>query len=80
MIHINLWDDYYDDGHVPSGEKQETHMYVEESKFPVEKEKAVLDIVLKYLKKNLPKSIELNLKLYNALEKYPNLKDSGMKF
>jgi len=28
-ISINLWDDYYEDGYIPAGERQETHMYVE---------------------------------------------------
>ncbi len=26
---INIWDDFYSDGHVPEGEKQETEAYVE---------------------------------------------------
>ena len=80
MIHINLWDDYYDDGHVPEGEKQETHMYVEEAKFPLEKEKKVLYLVLDFVKKNIAKSVEAELKLQIVHEKYPNLKDSGMNF
>lgn len=29
-IGVNIWDDYYDDGYVPEGEIQETHLYVEE--------------------------------------------------
>ncbi len=29
-IPFNIWDDFYDDGHVPEGESQETHGYVEE--------------------------------------------------
>jgi hypothetical protein len=29
-IPVNLWDDYYDDGYVPDGEIQQTHMYIEE--------------------------------------------------
>jgi hypothetical protein len=30
MIPFNVWDDYYDDGHVPEGEIQETYGYVED--------------------------------------------------
>lgn len=29
-VDLNLWDDYYDDGYVPEGKCQETHMYIEE--------------------------------------------------
>lgn len=32
-IPINIWDDYYDDGFIPKGEKQETHAYVESNLF-----------------------------------------------
>ena len=28
-IHINIWDDFYDDGYVPKGEKLETYIYIE---------------------------------------------------
>ena len=28
-IPINIWDDFYDDGYVPEGEKLETYIYVE---------------------------------------------------
>jgi hypothetical protein len=78
IIHINLWDDYYEDGYIPEGEKQETHMYVEESKFPLIDEKKVLYKVLDFIKKNIPKSVEAKLKLQIFSERYPNLKDSGM--
>lgn len=29
-IPINIWDDYYDDGHAPKGKRQETYMYIED--------------------------------------------------
>lgn len=29
-IPVNIWDDYYDDGHVPKGKKQETTIYIED--------------------------------------------------
>jgi hypothetical protein len=78
MIHINLWDDYYEDGHIPEGEKQETHMYVEEDKFPLIHQRKVLCKVLVFVKENTSKSVEAKLKLQIINEKYPNLKDSGM--
>lgn len=30
-IHVNVWDDYHDDGFVPEGEVQDTYAYVEGS-------------------------------------------------
>lgn len=33
-IPINIWDDFYDDGYVPEGEKLETYIYVEDSDMP----------------------------------------------
>jgi len=32
-IPVNIWDDYYDDGFIPKGEKQKTYIYIEDSNF-----------------------------------------------
>lgn len=50
-VPINLWDDYYDDGCVPKGEHQETHMYVEEyDYFDDDMKTEVMRLVLAHLK------------------------------
>lgn len=41
-IHINIWDDYHDDGFVPAGEIQETYAYVEDGDLPDEEQREVL--------------------------------------
>jgi len=41
-IPINIWDDYYDDGFVPKGERQETHLYVEDSDMPREEKHKIM--------------------------------------
>jgi len=45
-IPINIWDDFYDDGHVPEGEKQETYIYVEDSKMDEESKHKVMEFLL----------------------------------
>jgi len=44
-IHVNIWDDYYDDGHVPEGEKQETRIYVEEYDIPEEDKELYIEYI-----------------------------------
>ena len=66
-IPINIWDDYYDDGHVPEGYTQNTHIYVEDSDIPEEDKEKILKILLDYIKDNiyLPKTkFKLEDKLY----------------
>lgn len=38
-IPINVWDDYWDDEHVPQGKIQSTWIYVEDSEIPPEDKK-----------------------------------------
>ena len=49
-IPINIWDDFYDDGYVPQGKTQNTYIYVEEPDIPLEKQEAILQILLEHLK------------------------------
>lgn len=48
-IPINIWDDFYDDGHVPEGEKQETHIYVEDSELDDDYKEKVLTFLLEQI-------------------------------
>jgi hypothetical protein len=73
-IPINIWDDFYDDGHVPEGKKLETYIYVEDSDIPQEKRKECLETLLDYINKNLnTNGIKLWMELYESRKKYPNL-------
>lgn len=73
-IHINIWDDFYDDGYVPIGEKQETKIYIEESGIPFDKEKQYLEFLLDYINNNLNAGgVGLWMEFYECKKKYPNL-------
>lgn len=51
-IHFNIWDDYWDDGFVPSGKIQETDGYVEESDENISEaeQEEVVKLVAEFLK------------------------------
>lgn len=73
-IPINIWDDFYDDGYVPEGEKLETYIYVDDSDLPQEKRKEYLEVFLEYINKNLnTDGIKMWMELYESRKKYPNL-------
>lgn len=80
-ININIWDDYYEDGYVPEGEKQKTHIYVEHGKedgIGLDMERQVLDAFLNKIldiHKNtqILTGVSFELKLHNSKEEYPNL-------
>lgn len=73
-IPINIWDDFYDDGYVPKGEKLETYIYVDDADTPHEEAKEYLETLLGYINKNLnTKGIKLWLEFYESKNKYPNL-------
>jgi hypothetical protein len=73
-IPINIWDDFYDDGYVPEGEKLETYIYVEDSEISHEKRKECLKILLDFINKNLNiKGVKLWMEFYESRKKYPNL-------
>jgi hypothetical protein len=73
-IPINIWDDFYDDGCVPDGEKSQTYIYVEDGKMSHEDRKKCLDILLEYIHKNLnTDGIKIWMELYESRKKYPSL-------
>ncbi len=75
-IPINIWDDYYEDGFVPEGEKQETYIYVEDFDIPQEARKECLEKLLDYINKNLnTDGIKLWMRFYDSRTKYPQLVD-----
>lgn len=71
---INIWDDFYDDGYVPEGEKLETYIYVEDSSVSHEKIKQCLELLLDYINQNLnTEGLKLWMEFYEPKKKYPNL-------
>jgi hypothetical protein len=71
-ININIWDDYYDDGYVPDGERLETFIYVEDTEFSHEDCKKFL----LYLKEKIDSyklPIETKMSIYDTKIEYPNL-------
>jgi len=71
-IPINIWDDFYDDGYVPQGKTQNTYIYVEEPDIPLEKQEAILQILLEHLKTNVRlEGVTLNLFFNDTSLKYP---------
>ncbi len=76
MININIWDDFYDDGYIPEGKKQETFIYVEEEDLPDEKQKQCLDILFEYITKTLNiDGIKMWIEYYDSKNKYPHLNE-----
>lgn len=73
-IYLNLWDDYFDDGHVPEGEIQETFICVE-TEMSLDHEKEILSYFLTDLKKMVTEKTLIELTLYNSKDKYPTLED-----
>lgn len=73
-IPINIWDDFYDDGHVPEGEKQETYIYVEDREIPHEKTKEYLEILMSFIQESFnTEGIMMWMEYYDSRKKYPNL-------
>lgn len=82
-IHINIWDDFHDDGHVPEGEVQKTYIYVEENDedFDQDTKKKILEKLIDHIldihkETNVFEGVSMELKFYDSREKYPDIKDS----
>jgi len=63
-IHVNIWDDFYDDGHIPEGKIQESHIYVEEkdSDISEDEKEEILMLLLGYIQNNIPmEGVELTM-------------------
>ena len=85
IINVNIWDDYYEDGYVPEGEVQTTHMYVEESldNVSLDNTHKYLFQIMTYINKHslVPSNVEMKLILHDPHKLYPNLAEkTGMKF
>lgn len=77
-VHINIWDDFYDDGYIPEGEKQETYIYVEEDENDIthEKQKECLEVLLKHINENLNVSgLKIWMKYYDSRIEYPMINE-----
>jgi hypothetical protein len=77
-IHINIWDDFYDDGYIPEEKKQESYIYVEEDEKDIthEKQKECLEVLLKYINENLNVSgVKIWMKYYDSRIKYPKINE-----
>ncbi len=74
-IPINIWDDFWDDGHVPQGEKQETYIYVEEydGEFSEETKKAALEKIIDFFNTLDLTGVSFYLYNNNSRDKYPYL-------
>lgn len=63
-IVVNIWDDYWDDGHVPDGEQQRTHAAIEDDD-PLNPERIALNrrrlVYLYEHLKNLPAVADVNV-------------------
>jgi len=73
-IHINIWDDYYEDGYVPEGKIQETEIYVEESGIPEDKHEECLQKLLDYMKGLDLEGVKFWLHLFDSRKKYPTFR------
>jgi hypothetical protein len=77
-ININIWDDFYDDGYIPEGKKQESYIYVEEydNGITEEKKKECLEVLLRYINENLNVSgVKIWMKYYDSRIKYPKINE-----
>ena len=73
-IPINIWDDYYDDGHVPKDAKQETYIYVEDTDLSMEFREKCLEFLLNYINEHVVlRGVKMWIELYESKKKYPNL-------
>lgn len=79
IININIWDDFYDDGHVPEGKKQESFMYVEEREVCMshDKQRECLAVVYKYIYENLNVvgGVKMWLEYYDSRKIYPHINE-----
>jgi len=74
IIPINIWDDFYEDGYVLEGEKQETYIYVESSEIDLDTQKKALKILLEHVKTqiSLP-GVKMWMEFNDSKKKYPSL-------
>lgn len=70
-IPINIWDDYYDDGYVPKGEKQETYAYVENYELSTDVCKNALERLYNHIiANNLLADVKVKLAFNNGMKRW----------
>ncbi len=75
-IPVNIWDDYYDDGHIPDGEKQKSYIYVEDRTISLDEQKRYLEYLLDYINNNIKLSgVKMWTELYDSKIKYPHINE-----
>lgn len=57
-IHLNIWDDFYEDDYVPEGEKQETHAYIEDYFFSDDEKELLMMCFHGYLVENFKEELD----------------------
>jgi len=57
-IHLNIWDDLYEDDYVPEGQKQETHAYIEDSFFSDDEKELLMMCFHGYLVETFKEELE----------------------
>lgn len=74
MININIWDDYWEDGHVPEGKLQSTYAYCEgRENLSLDEQYIYLNFFHDEIKKrNLIPDISSFLNLYDSRNFYPS--------
>lgn len=74
-IHVNIWDDYHDDGFVPEGEVQETYAYVEGGDLADDDNRAVLAQLQQTIEsmKATDSALVCCVQWYDSAAVYPNL-------
>lgn len=75
---INIWDDYWEDGHIPEGEFQGTYAYVEGGKDDDKRDEKVLKEFEAYIVTNFPElltGVEHEVVFYDSRTKYPTLEE-----
>jgi hypothetical protein len=75
LIPINIWDDYYESGDVPEGEKQESFLMVDDGgDIPLDGQHEILLEIEDYIETHLDyPEIIMDLKIRNTHDLYPTL-------
>lgn len=74
LINVNIWDDYYEDGDVPEGKKQETYAYLENKLSDNDALKVLTLLKEKIDTLTSPNcSLKLEVVYHDSSKVYPNL-------
>jgi len=81
-IPINIWDDFWEDDHIPEGKIQETFAYVEDDSISHDERKQYLDAIHDYMNNylNLRRDgVEMEMFFYESAKKYPQWVGTDME-